>query len=95
MIKVEVIGYINKSAEIRETPTKKEYAFFVVNEMDEKGHENYIKCFFYGCSKSRCKTLTAGKKIIVWGKQNVSLFEKDNGEKEININVNVTDIHLI
>jgi single-stranded DNA-binding protein len=96
MIKAEIIGFITKDAEIKATPTTgKEYAYFVINTIDEKEKESFVKCFFYGCSKKRSKTLIAGKKIIVWGKMNLSLFDKQNGEKDININVNVDDIHLI
>lgn len=95
MLKLEVIGYISQSAEIKQTPAKKEYAFFIVNTIDEKGNESFIKCFFYGCSANRSKTLKSGSKIIVWGKLNLSFFDKKDGTKEININLNVDDVHLI
>lgn len=96
MIKVEIIGFISRSAEIMETPTtKKKYSYFVINEIDEKGKENFINCYFYGCSDKRTKALQAGKKIIVWGKQNLSLFDKGNGDINININVNVDDVYLL
>lgn len=95
MMKLEAIGYISQSAEIKETPSKKEYAFFIVNVLDEKGKESFIKCFFYGCSPKRAKTLQSGAKLIVWGRLNLSLFEKTSGDTDININLNVDDIHLI
>lgn len=94
MFKVEIIGYVTESAVIKTTPARKEYVFFIINEKDEKGKESFIKCYYYGCSKDRCKSIQAGKKIIVWGRQNLSIFEKDNGEREINININVTEIYF-
>lgn len=94
-MKLEIIGYISQSAEIKTTPGNKEYAFFIVNVKDEKGNESFVKCYFYGCSPKRVKALQAGAKLIVWSKLNLSLFEKTSGGTEININLNVDDIHLI
>jgi single-stranded DNA-binding protein len=94
MIRTEIIGFISKDAEMRTTPGGKEYAFFTVVAKDEKEKEYFYKCYLYGCSERRCKSLKLGIEVSVWGKQNVSIFEKDNGEKEINFNLNVDDIHF-
>lgn len=95
MIISQVIGIIVREAEMKKIPnTQKEYAFFIVVSKDEKERETFVKCYLYGCSKPRFKTLKVGTKIIVWGRQNVNIFKKENGETEININLNVTETYL-
>jgi single-stranded DNA-binding protein len=94
MIRIEIIGFISKDAEMRTTPSGKDYAFFTVVAKDEKDKEYFFKCYLYGCSERRCKSLISGIEVSIWGRQNVSIFNKDNGEYEINFNLNVDDIHF-
>jgi len=90
MIISEIIGYVSKDAEMRESATKKSYAFFTVIAADEKGKDHFFKCYLYGCSEKRCKAIKSGLNVNVWGKLTVSLFKKDNGEYDINLNLNVS-----
>lgn len=94
MIISQVIGSISTDAEMKTTPSKKEYAYFIVKSKNEKEAITFVKCYMYGCSAARLKTLKAGSKVVVMGTQNVSLFDKDNGEKEINININVDKLYF-
>ena len=90
------MGYISQDAVSKTTPTSnKEYAFFIVVSKDDKNKDTYVRCYLYGCSPKRLKTLTTGTKVIVYGEQNVSLFNKDNGESDINININVDKLYFI
>lgn len=96
MIFSQVVGYITQDAVNKVTPsTKKEYAFFIVVSKDDKNKDTFVRCYLYGCSDKRLKTLTVGTKVIIYGEQNVSLFQKDNGESDINININVDKLLFI
>lgn len=92
MIISQVIGHLTADAEMRTTPTKKEYAYFIVKSKNEKEVFTYVTCFLYGCSQARLKALKSGSKVWVNGTQNHSAFVKDDGSIEVNININVDRI---
>lgn len=86
MIISQVTGKIVADAVIKKTSTGKEYIFFSVYSFDEKKNISLVKCYHFTNSQRTKSILKKDRSIFVVGSQNCNLFQRDDGEIEININ---------
>lgn len=101
MLKVDIIGNLGGDAEIKEFGGKKYVSFSVAHteyQKDEQGDRTdqttWVSVLWHGEGGAMLQYLKKGTKVFVRGNLKVKTYTDKNGEQQVAINVNATEVQL-
>jgi single-strand DNA-binding protein len=101
MLQCEVIGNLGNDAEIKDFGGKKYVSFSVAHSevsKDQQGNRveqtTWVSVLWYGEGGKLLQYLKKGSKVFVRGRQHVKLYADKNGNAQVAINVNASEVIL-
>lgn len=101
MLKVDIIGNLGGDAEIKEFGGKKYVSFSVAHTehiKDQQGNKTdlttWASVLWHGEGGAMLQYLKKGAKVFVRGDLKVKTYADKNGQQQVAINVNATEVQL-
>lgn len=101
MLQCEVIGNIGSDAEIKEFSGKKYVSFNVAHSEKRKDANGttvesttWVSILWYGDGGGLTQHLKRGCKVFVRGRLSVKSYQDRNGNTQVGVNVNASEVNL-
>lgn len=101
MLQCEVIGNIGNDAEIKDFSGKKYVSFNVAHSEKRKDangttieHTTWVSVLWYGDGGALTQYLKRGCKVFVRGRLSVKSYQDRNGNTQVAVNVNASEVYL-
>lgn len=101
MLQIEVIGNIGNDAEIKDFSGKKYVAFNVAHSERRKDANGttiesttWVSVLWYGDGGGLTQYLKRGCKVFVRGRLSVKSYQDRNGNTQVAVNVNASEVNL-